>query len=38
MPLCKLVAAVLLLIVVALSELKNLEEDNRNYRISLNSS
>ena len=37
MPLCKLVAAVLLLIVVALSELKNLEEDNRNYRISLNS-
>ena len=37
MPLCKLVAAVLLLIVVALSELKNLEEDNRNYRINLNS-
>ena len=37
MPLCKLVVAVLLLIVVALSELKNLEEDNRNYRISLNS-
>ena len=37
MPLCKLVAAELLLIVVALSELRNLEEDNRKYdRISLN--
>lgn len=36
MPLCKLVAAELLLIVVALSERKNLEDDNRNYRISLN--
>ena len=36
MPLYKLVAAELLLIVVALSELRNLEEDNRKNRISLN--
>ena len=36
MPLCKQVAAELLLIVVALSELRNPEDDNRKYRISLN--
>ena len=36
MPLCKLVAAELLLIVAALSELRNLEDDNKKYRIILN--